>query len=93
MPQVPTMIESGFRDFEATAWIGFLAPGGTPRPIIERYHREIVRILKTPEVRDKLVAVDFEMVASTPEYFGEWIRKEIPRWAQVIKQNGARSGN
>ena len=93
MPQVPTMIESGFRDFEATAWIGFLAPGGTPRPIIERYHREIVRILKTPEVRDKLVAVDFEMVASTPEYFGEWIRKEIPRWAQVIKQTGARSGN
>jgi tripartite-type tricarboxylate transporter receptor subunit TctC len=93
MPNVPTMIESGFKDFEASAWIGFLAPGGTPRPIIERYNREIVRILKTPEVRDKLLAVDFEMVASTPEYFGEWIRKEIPRWAQVIKQTGAKAAN
>jgi tripartite-type tricarboxylate transporter receptor subunit TctC len=93
MPQVPTMIESGFKDFEATAWIGFLAPGGTPRPIIDRYNREIVRILRTPEVRDKLLAVDFEMVASTPEYFGAWIRKEIPRWAQIIKQTGAKASN
>jgi tripartite-type tricarboxylate transporter receptor subunit TctC len=93
MPNVPTMIESGFKDFEATAWIGFLTSGGTPRPIIERYNREIVRILKTPEVRDKLVAVDFELVASTPEYFNDWIRKEIPRWAQVIKQTGAKAAN
>ena len=93
MPQVPTMIESGFKDFEATAWIGLLAPGGTPRPIIERYNREIVRILRTPEVRDKLLAVEFEVVASTAEYFGEWIRKEILRWGQIIKQTGARATN
>ena len=93
MPAVPTMIESGFKDFEATAWIGFLAPGGTPRPIIERYHREIVRILKLPEVRDKLLAVDFEMVASTPEYFSDWITKEIALWGRVIKQTGARAAN
>ena len=85
------MIESGFKDFEATAWIGFLAQGQTPRPIIDRYNREIVRILKTPEVRDKLQAVDFEMVASTPEQFGEWIRKEILRWAAIIKQTGAKA--
>ena len=90
-PDVPTMIESGFKDFEATAWIGFLAPGGTPRPIIDRYNHEIVKILRTPEVRDRLLAVDFEMVASTPEYFGEWIRKEIPRWAEVIKRTGAKA--
>jgi tripartite-type tricarboxylate transporter receptor subunit TctC len=93
MPAVPTMIESGFKDFEATAWIGFLAQGATPRPIIERYNREIVRILRSPEVRDKLLAVDFEMVAGTPEQFGEWIRKEIPRWAAVIKQTGAKANN
>jgi tripartite-type tricarboxylate transporter receptor subunit TctC len=90
-PNVPTMIESGFKDFEATAWIGFLAPGGTPRPVIDRYNREIVRILRSPEVRDKLLAVDFEMVASTPEYFAEWIRKEIQRWAAIIKQTGAKA--
>jgi tripartite-type tricarboxylate transporter receptor subunit TctC len=92
-PTVPTMIESGFKDFEATAWIGFLAQGATPRPIIDRYNREIVRIVRSPEVRDKLQAVDFEMVASTPEYFGDWIRKEIPRWAAIIKQTGAKANN
>ena len=85
------MIESGFKDFEATAWIGFLAQGQTPRPIIDRYNKEIVRILRTPEVRDKLLGVNFEMVASTPEYFGEWIRKEIKLWAGIIKQTGAKA--
>ena len=90
-PNIPTMIESGFKDFEATAWIGFLAPGGTPRPVIDRYNREIVKILRSPEVRDKLLAVDFEMVASTPEYFSDWIRKEIQRWAAIIKQTGAKA--
>lgn len=89
-PNVPTMIESGFADFEAVAWIGFLTTGGTPRPIIDRYHREIVRILNTPEVRDKLLAVEFEMVAGSPEQFGEWIRTEILRWGKVIKQTGAK---
>jgi len=92
-PNVPTMIESGFADFDAEAWIGFLAPGGTPRPIIDRYHREITRILQAPEVRDKLTAVEFEMVGSTPEQFRDWIAKEIPRWAAVIKQTGAKSNN
>lgn len=89
-PNVPTMIESGYPDFEAVAWIGFLTTGGTPRPIIERYHREIVKILNSPEVRDRLLAVEFEMVVGTPEQFGEWIRTEIVRWGKVIKQTGAK---
>ena len=90
-PNVPTMIESGYADFEAVAWIGFLTTGGTPRPIIDRYNREIVRIVNLPEVRDKLLAVEFEMVAGSPEQFGEWIRTEILRWGKVIKQTGARA--
>jgi len=89
-PTIPTMIESGFAEFEAVAWIGFLTTGGTPRPIIDRYHREIVKILNTPEVRDRLLAVEFEMVAGSPEQFGEWIRTEIQRWGKVIKQTGAK---
>ena len=90
-PNVPTMIESGYPDFEAVAWIGFLTTGGTPRPIIDRYNREIVKILNNPEVRDKLLAVEFEMVAGTPDQFGEWIRTEIQRWGKVIKQTGAKA--
>ncbi|HNY45476.1 MAG TPA: tripartite tricarboxylate transporter substrate binding protein [Casimicrobium sp.] len=90
-PNVPTMIESGFPDFEASSWIGFLTTGGTPRPIIDRYHREIVKILNTPEVRDKLRDMEFEVTATTPEQFTAWIRSEIPRWGKVIKATGAKA--
>jgi tripartite-type tricarboxylate transporter receptor subunit TctC len=90
-PEVPTMIESGYPDFLATSWIGFLAPGGTPRPIIERYHRELVRILRSEEITARLHDLEFEVVASTPAEFGSWIRAEIPRWGKVIRETGAKA--
>jgi tripartite-type tricarboxylate transporter receptor subunit TctC len=90
-PNVPTMIESGFKDFEATSWIGFLAPGGTPRNIIDRYNSELVKILHSPEVHEKLRDMEFEVVATSPEQFGTWIRSEIPRWGKVIKATGAKA--
>lgn len=90
-PNVPTVAESGFKDFEATSWIGFLTTGGTPRPIIDRYNRELVRILQTPEIRDRLREMEFEVIASTPEQFGGWIASEIPRWGKVIKATGAKA--
>ena len=90
-PNVPTMVESGFPDLVALAWIGFLAPGGTPKPIIDRYNKEIVKILNTPEIRDKLVAMEFDLVAGSPEQFSAWIRSEIPRWGKVIKATGAKA--
>jgi tripartite-type tricarboxylate transporter receptor subunit TctC len=90
-PDTPTIIESGFRDFEAVAWIGFLAPGATPQPIIERYHRELARILNIPEVRQRLTDIQFEIVASTPQEFAEYIRWETPRWAKVIRETGAKA--
>ncbi len=90
-PEVPTMIEQGYADFVAVTWIGFLAAGGTPRPIIERYHKEIVRILREPEIRVKLDQMQMELVAGTPEQFSQWIRTEITRWGKVIKETGARA--
>jgi tripartite-type tricarboxylate transporter receptor subunit TctC len=89
VPDVPTMIEQGYPDFEATAWIGFLAPGKTPRNIIDRYNREIVRIAHTPEVKGKLEALSMEVVATSPDEFRRWIAKEIPLWGKVIKDTGA----
>jgi tripartite-type tricarboxylate transporter receptor subunit TctC len=89
VPEVPTMIEQGYADFEATAWIGFLAPGRTPKNIIDRYNREIVRIAATPEVKGRLEALSMEVVATSPEEFRQWIAKEIPRWGKVIKETGA----
>jgi tripartite-type tricarboxylate transporter receptor subunit TctC len=90
-PEIPTLIENGFADFEAVAWIGFMAPGGTARTIIDTYHAELVRILGIPEVKQRLLEIQFEIVASTPEQFGEYIRWETPRWAKVIKDTGAKA--
>jgi tripartite-type tricarboxylate transporter receptor subunit TctC len=90
-PNVPTMIESGFPDFVATSWIGFLTAGGTPKPIIDRYHREITKILNQPDTRERLNAMEFEVLATTPEQFSAWIRTEIPRWGKVIKATGAKA--
>lgn len=90
-PDVPTLAESGYPNFEATSWIGFLAPGGTPQPIIDRYNREMVKILKSPDMQAKLHELEFEVVASTPEQFGGWIRSEIPKWGRVIRSTGAKA--
>jgi len=90
-PEIPTMIEQGFPDFVALSWISFLAPGNTPRPIIERYNRELVRILRSPDIEKKLEAMQFEVVAGTPEQFAQWIQSEIPRWGKVIKDTGAKA--
>ena len=87
MPNVPTMIEQGFPDFVATSWIGFLLPKGTPKPIVDRYNRELVKILRSPEISQQLEKMEFEVVAGTPEQFAAWIAAEIPRWGKVIKAN------
>jgi tripartite-type tricarboxylate transporter receptor subunit TctC len=90
-PDVPTLIEAGYKDFEATSWIGFLTAANTPRPIVDRYNRELVKILQSPEISAKLREMEFEVIASTPEQFGAWIRSEIPRWGRVIKETGAKA--
>jgi hypothetical protein len=84
-------LEAGFKDFEATSWIGLLTTGGTPKPIIERYHRELVKILQSPEIRQKLEDMEFEVIASNPDQFAAWIATEIPRWGKVIKATGAKA--
>lgn len=90
-PNVHTMIEAGYPDFVAVSWIGFLTTAGTPRAAVDRYHREITRIVQSPEIRERLRAMEFDIVASTPEYFSDWIRSEIPRWGKVIKATGAKA--
>jgi tripartite-type tricarboxylate transporter receptor subunit TctC len=90
-PNIPTLIESGYPDLVATSWIGLLAAGGTPKNIIDRYNREIVKIVTSQEIRDKLQAMEFEVVATTPDQFAAWIRSEIPRWGKVIKSTGAKA--
>lgn len=90
-PEVPTMIEQGFPGFLAMSWIGFVAPGTTPKAIVDRYHREITRIIATPEIKAKLEAMEFDIVSSTPQGFADWIQSEIPRWGKVIRDTGTKA--
>ncbi len=90
LPELPTIAESGFPKFEATAWYGVLAPAGTPPAIVTRLHDEIVRALKLPDVKERLEYVGFEIVGSTPAAFGAYIKSEIKKWAPVVKASGAK---
>jgi tripartite-type tricarboxylate transporter receptor subunit TctC len=89
-PDVPTMIELGFKDFEATVWAGFLLPAKTPKPIVDRYHRELTKVLQSPEVADKLRQIEYDVVTCTPDEFSAWIKTEIQRWGQIIKVTGSK---
>jgi tripartite-type tricarboxylate transporter receptor subunit TctC len=87
-PDVPTVAESGFPDFDVLSWVGVLAPAGTPPEIVDRLHRAIVRILEIPEVRATFTAQSAEPVGNTPEQFAAEIRASVARWAPVVKAAG-----
>jgi tripartite-type tricarboxylate transporter receptor subunit TctC len=91
VPDIPTIAESGFPGFEADSWYGVLAPAHTPRPIVNRLHDEIVRVLAMPEVKERLNSVGFELVGSSPDEFAAYIKSEIPKWAKVVKISGAKA--
>jgi tripartite-type tricarboxylate transporter receptor subunit TctC len=86
LPDLPTMAEAGAPGQEAETMQGLFYPAGTPRPIIDRTYRETVRIIALPDVKEKLAALGFEPVASSPEEFGKYIRAELDRWAKVVRE-------
>jgi tripartite-type tricarboxylate transporter receptor subunit TctC len=90
LPDVPTIAESGFPKFEATAWYGVHAPAKTPKPIVNRLNAELVKALKLPDVSERLGSLGFEIAATTPESYGNYIRSEIKKWAKVVKASGAK---
>jgi tripartite-type tricarboxylate transporter receptor subunit TctC len=91
LADVPTLAEQGFPGVEATAWYGVLAPAGTPQPVVTRLHGEIVKILRVPDVVQKLDGLGFEIVGSQPAEFGAYIKSEITKWAKVVKASGAKA--
>lgn len=84
LPDVPTLKESGI-DVEADAWMGLIAPGGTPKAVIDKINKDVVEIIKSRGAHDKLAAALMEPVGSTPEQFRATIDSEVSRWAPVIK--------
>jgi tripartite-type tricarboxylate transporter receptor subunit TctC len=88
LPDVPTVAESGVPGFEAGSWYGLLAPAATPRAIVERLNREILRVLQLPDVRDRFMAEAFEVPRDTPGQFAAHIKADLPKWAKVVKDAG-----
>lgn len=87
-PNIPTIAESGFPGFEATAWHGMLAPSGTPKPLVDKLYAEASKALKQPDVEEKLGALGFDVVGSTPAAFRAYISEELRKWAPVVNAAG-----
>jgi tripartite-type tricarboxylate transporter receptor subunit TctC len=91
LPDVPTVAEAGLRDFEVTTWYGVLAPAGTPRPVISRLNAELVKIMHSPELKERLAATGTDPRTSTPEEFAAYIKSEIAKWGDVIRRAGVKA--
>lgn len=86
MPDLPTVAESGVPGYEAVSWYGVLAPAKTPRAIVTKLNREIVRIAQSAEVRERLTSDGADPGGNSPDEFSAYIKRELARWASVIEQ-------
>jgi tripartite-type tricarboxylate transporter receptor subunit TctC len=88
MPDVPSAAEAGYAEIDANAWFGLFAPAKTPRPVITKLNREIVRVLQLADTRDFLLKQGAEAVPTSPEEFGAFVKSEIVKWIKVVKEAG-----
>jgi tripartite-type tricarboxylate transporter receptor subunit TctC len=88
-PDVPSVAELGYPQLESLAWIGLLAPAGTPSAVVSRLSTETSRAMRAPDTQDSLGKQGFDVVASTPAEFTSWIRSESAKWSKVIRASGA----
>jgi tripartite-type tricarboxylate transporter receptor subunit TctC len=79
------MAEAGFPDFEVSSWNGLLAPARTPKPIIDKLHQELVKIVAMPDIRERFAAQAADPVGSSPAEFRAYIEREIKRWGEVAR--------
>jgi tripartite-type tricarboxylate transporter receptor subunit TctC len=86
LPEVPTLIESGFKGFEALQWYGVVAPAGLPAPVLKLLNESLNTVLSAADLRDKLSAEAVEPLPMTPEQFGRFIREDIARWTGVARE-------
>ena len=88
--QTPTIAESGVANFESGTWQGVMAPAGMPDAIVSRINAELIRIIRTPEIRAQLAGQGAEVVTMSPAETGKWFGTEEKRWAQVVKAAGVK---
>jgi tripartite-type tricarboxylate transporter receptor subunit TctC len=89
-PDLPTIEESGVPGYDVTPWYGILGPAGLPTAIVTRWNREVARIVRLPDMKEKFVAQGIDLVSSTPEAFAALIKAELPKWRKVVRDSGAK---
>jgi tripartite-type tricarboxylate transporter receptor subunit TctC len=90
LPDIPTIAESGVPGYDLTNWFGVLAPAGTPKPIVSRLHTELVRIVGLADVREQLAQQGADPVGAGPDEFARVIKADLPKWAKIVRQSGAK---
>ena len=90
-PEYPTIAELGYPGFEVTSWYGVLAPSRTPPGIIARLHAAVVNAVRAPEVREQMARQGLEPIGSTPAEFAAHLKREVARWARVVKEAGIKA--
>jgi len=92
MPEVPTLAEQGFPGFSAFAWWGIFAPSGTPKPVLDKFHAELVKVLTQPDLRRQLTeTLGMDLASSSPEALQKFLVSEINRWGNVVRSNNVRA--
>jgi tripartite-type tricarboxylate transporter receptor subunit TctC len=87
-PDIPTIAEAGVPGYEATIWLGVMAPKGTPQPVVEKLNAEIGKVVNLPEVKQAWAKQGALPMHMTPAEFGQYLRKDIDKWAKVIETAG-----
>jgi tripartite-type tricarboxylate transporter receptor subunit TctC len=90
MPETPTVAESGVPGYEATIWLGLMAPTGTPKPLVDRLNAEVNKILKRPDVKRAWNEQGAEPMIMSPAEFEKYLNADIAKWAKIVKLSGAR---
>jgi tripartite-type tricarboxylate transporter receptor subunit TctC len=90
MPEVPTVAESGYPDYEATTWYGLLAPARTPAAIVQALNNRTAIVLKDAKLLSRIAALGADPSANTPDQFAAYIRNEQVKWAKVVRESGAK---
>jgi tripartite-type tricarboxylate transporter receptor subunit TctC len=91
LPEVPTISEAGVKGYEATIWLGIMAPAGTPKQIVDRLNAEITKIVNRPDVRKAWNDQGAEPMAMSPDEFEKYLNQDIEKWAKIVKISGART--
>jgi len=90
MPELPTIAEAALPGYDASVWFGVFAPAGTPRPVIDRLHGEILKALHTQDLKSRMIAMGTDVSGMGPDDFSAYVRKEIPKWANLVKAAGVK---